>query len=351
MSHNQPGPYGNQPPQQPGPYGQQPQQPGPYGQPPQPGPYGQPPQAPQPGYGYPQQPPQAPPQAPQGVPPQQPNPYGQPPQQPPGGYSQPQQPGPYGQPPQAPYGQYPQQPPTGGGGGKKTLAIVLGAVVVVAALGVGGYFIFAGGDSGSGGGSVADDGAHKLTTPASVLGGEYKKSGGGTTSSGSFSQKDLEEAKAWGVTDPKSVNATYQAGSGATQKAINFGGIYGKIEDPEKVVDSLFSEMQRKSKSSTDTLGGAKVSFEGSPQKFTPSGFKNGVMKCQNAKYDMGSGSSSASGMPSSFKMPMCVWGDHSTVTYIMYSDAGAIVAKEETPLSEAADTTAKLRDEVRVPK
>src|SRR5436190_1888155 len=46
MSYNQPGPYGGQQPQQPGPYGQQPQQPGPYGQ--------QPP-APQPGYGYPQQ--------------------------------------------------------------------------------------------------------------------------------------------------------------------------------------------------------------------------------------------------------------------------------------------------------
>ncbi|MFF1376636.1 hypothetical protein [Streptomyces sp. NPDC058308] len=40
MSYNQPGPYGGQQPQQPGPYGQQPQQPGPYGQPPQ---------APQPG--------------------------------------------------------------------------------------------------------------------------------------------------------------------------------------------------------------------------------------------------------------------------------------------------------------
>ncbi|MGY0486565.1 hypothetical protein [Streptomyces sp. WG-D5] len=346
MSHNQPGPYGNQPPQQPGPYGQQPQQPGPYGQPQQPGPYGQPPQAPQPGYGYPQQPPQ---QAPQGVPPQQPNPYGQPPQQPPGGYGQPQQPGPYGQPQQAPYGQYPPAPPTGGGGGKKTLGIVIGAVVVVAALGVGGYFVL-GGDGGGSGSSVEDDGAHKLTTPATVL-GEYKKSSANASSSGTFSESDLAEAKKWGVTDPKSVNASYEAGTGTTAKAINFGGVYGEIEDPEKVVDSMFSEMKKKSEENGGTSAGAKVSFEGSPEKFEPAGFKNGVMKCQNAKYEMPGGSSSTSGVPSSFTMPMCIWGDHSTVTYIVYSDAGAIVAKEEQPLSEAADTTAKLREEVRVPE
>ncbi|MGP3979980.1 hypothetical protein [Streptomyces sp. KR80] len=81
----QPGPYGGQP-QQPGPYGGQSQQPGPYGQPPQP-PQGQPgygyPQqgAPVP----PQQAPQQPPQQsygypPPGQPPQQPGPYGQQPQ-------------------------------------------------------------------------------------------------------------------------------------------------------------------------------------------------------------------------------------------------------------------------------
>ncbi|MFD7877379.1 PQQ-binding-like beta-propeller repeat protein [Streptomyces sp. NPDC059766] len=62
----QPGPY-VQPPQQPGPYAPQPgpygqpAQPGPYAQPPQAGPYGQPqqpgPYGPQPGYGYPPQPP------------------------------------------------------------------------------------------------------------------------------------------------------------------------------------------------------------------------------------------------------------------------------------------------------
>jgi hypothetical protein len=115
---NQPRP--NQPPQQPGGFGQQPQQPPQYGQPPQPqaNPYGQPQQPPNPygqqqppsPYGQPQQPP-----SPYGQPPPPANPYGQQPggfgQQPPSPYGQPQQPpNPYGQQPPSPYGQ-PQQPP------------------------------------------------------------------------------------------------------------------------------------------------------------------------------------------------------------------------------------------------
>ncbi|WP_338699356.1 PQQ-binding-like beta-propeller repeat protein [Streptomyces sp. Q6] len=111
-----------------------------------------PPQAPpaQPGYGYPQQ--QQP--GPYGQPPQQPGPYaqqpgpyGQPPQQP-GPYAQ--QPGPYGQQPQ--YGYPPQQPPgapvppSGGGGVKgRTWAIAAGAVALLLVAG-GVVFAVVGGD-------------------------------------------------------------------------------------------------------------------------------------------------------------------------------------------------------------
>ncbi|MGW1122067.1 outer membrane protein assembly factor BamB family protein [Streptomyces tanashiensis] len=124
-----PGPYGQAPqpgygyPQQPGqpPYGQQPgqaPQPGPYGQPGQPGPYGQPAQP----YGYPQQ-----------GQPGQPGPYGL--GTPPG----PQGPG--GQ--QNPYGGYPTQPmyqgaptppPASGGGPFKGRTGVVAAVAAVAVL-------------------------------------------------------------------------------------------------------------------------------------------------------------------------------------------------------------------------
>ncbi|MFC9592767.1 PQQ-binding-like beta-propeller repeat protein [Streptomyces sp. NPDC056944] len=113
-----------------------------------PGPYGQ---APQPGYGYPQQPGQQPGQAPQPGPygqPAQPGPYGQPAPQP-YGYpqqgqpGQPGQPGPYGQ-QQSPYGGYPTQPmyqgaPTppqapGGGGPFKGRTGIVAAVAVAAVL-------------------------------------------------------------------------------------------------------------------------------------------------------------------------------------------------------------------------
>ncbi|WP_406096116.1 PQQ-binding-like beta-propeller repeat protein [Streptomyces sp. NBC_01013] len=132
--------------------------------PPQTPPPAQPPQAPaaQPGYGYPQQPPQAP-QPGYGYP-QQPGPYAQ---QQPGPYGQPQQPGPYGSQP-GPYGQpqqpgygYPQQQypgapvppgPAGPGGGnpfKGKPAVIIGAAVAaLLVIGGGVYLATSGGDDG-----------------------------------------------------------------------------------------------------------------------------------------------------------------------------------------------------------
>ena len=324
MSHNQPGPYG-EPPQQPGPYGQ-PAQPGPYGQPPQapqapqaapqPG-YGYPQQAPaQPGYGYPQQ---APPQPGYGYP-QQPDAYGQ---QPPAHGQQP----PYGQ---APYGV--PQPPAPGGGGKKT-AIVLGAVAVVAAIAVGAWFVLG---SGSGGGSdIADDGAHKLTAPATVLDGAYKKSGGSETSG--MTASEIKDAESWGVQNPKDVSAMYASGEGLTVKNMMFSGVYGSIDDPEKVVDAMFAKMKTESAKSSSADDGKLV---GSPQKFTPAGFDNGIMKCQEIE-------TAQSGRTT--KMPFCIWGDHSTLSYVLTYDLAAMTAGKSSTMEEAAELAAKFRQDVRV--
>ncbi|MFC3577561.1 hypothetical protein ACFOZ0_30720 [Streptomyces yaanensis] len=317
MSYNQPGPYGGQP-QQPGPYGQ-PGQPGPYGG--QPGPYGQPPQAPQPGYGYPQQTPPAPgygypQQAPQGVPPQQPNPYAQQPGQP------------YGQPP---YGQQPYgvpQPPAPGGG-KKTAAIVIGAVAVVAAIAVVAYFLL----SGSGGGSVADDGAHKLTAPATVINGTYKKAD--SSSSGEMTDSDVKDFESWGVKNPKDVSAGYTAGSGLSVKSLSFVGVYGTIDDPEKVVDAMFAKVKENAAKNS-----AEGKLVGSPQEFTPDGFENGVMKCQISE-----GTSSGK----TVQVPFCIWGDHSTVTYVISTDVAALAAGKGSSMQDAAALAAKLRNDVRV--
>ncbi|MFJ8827187.1 hypothetical protein ACIREE_36140 [Streptomyces sp. NPDC102467] len=331
MSHNQPGPYGGQP-----------QQPGPYGQQPQPGPYGQQPQAPQPGYGYPQQAPQPgygyPQQAPPGVPPQQPNPYGQP-QQP---YSQPQQPGPYGQQPQDVYGQYPPAPPQGGG--KKKTGLIIAAVAVVAAIGVGAYFVFGGG---GGGASVADDGAHKLTTPATVL-GEYKKDASNSSSGDGFDDQDMKDAEKNGLKNGKPVNAAYQVQDTSNPlgaKMLQFTGVYGEISDPEKVVDGMFAKAAlQATKDESDSEG--KAELVGSPTNYSTDDY---ILKCQELKYESKDSSSSSAGMPKTMHMPVCIWGDHSTAAVVIPLEVADMMAGKQPDLKASSDIATKLRTEVRV--
>ncbi|GHC42602.1 hypothetical protein [Streptomyces flavofungini] len=322
MSHNQPGPYGGQ---QPDPYGGgQPQQPGPYGQQPPQGPgYGYPQQQPQqPGYGYPQQ-------APQGVPPQQP-PYGQP-----------QQPGPYGQQPGASYGQVP-PPPPGGGGGKKT-GLIIGAVAVVAAIGVGAYFVLGGDDSGSA--KVKDDGPHKLTTPETVIDGEFKKDG---ASGGAFGGINTEKAEKAGVKNAKDVGADYQSGNKdnpLSVKALNFGGVYGEIDDPESVVDKMFANAKKEQAKGGGN--GPKTTVVGDPKSYNPSELDGAVMKCQEMKVDTsGSANSSA---PKETSAAVCIWGDHSTIGFTVNIDVASAMAGKSADLGDAAEKTAKLRKDARV--
>ena len=321
MSYNQPGPYGGQQPQQPGPYGGQP---GPYGQQPQqPGPYGQQPQAPQPGYGYPQQ-------APQGVPPQQ-QPYG---------YPQGQQPGPYGQQPQygAPQGPggFPPPPPAPK---KSKTGLIIGAVAVVAAIGVGAYFLLGGGGS-----SVADDGAHKLTTPETVL-TEYKKQPGKEGGD----KDSLKEAQQNGVKNATNVGASYQVKDPANPlggKMISFSGLYGEIDDPEKVVDNVFASIKAESEKDKgeSAAGDPKMNLEGSPQEFTPAELDGAVLKCQQAK----SKADPANSTPA-MAMTFCVWADHSTVGFVTPVNLADMLAGKAGSMEDAASITAKLRKEVRV--
>ncbi|MFD0444269.1 hypothetical protein ACFQ10_20195 [Streptomyces indonesiensis] len=327
MSYNQPGPYGQQP-QQPGPYGQggAASQPG-YGypqQPGQPGPYGQPQQPPQPGYGYPGQPQGQP--GPYG---QQPNPYAQ--QQP---YGQPGMPGPY------------QPGPGQGGGNKKGLAIAIGAVVVVAAV-VGGVLMFKGGDdSGGGGGKVADDGKrYKLTTPATVVSDYTKSSSGG----GGLTSSDADDFEKFGVTNPKTESAEYKSGEGMSAKQLQLNGVWGEVKDPEAVVDGAFSKIAQEAEKDPSTSNGMKAELVGSPETVTPSGFENAVMKCQNTKFTP-TGDSGSSGIPTKgFSIPICMWGDNSTVAYVVVSDAAAALSGKSMSLDEAGEITAKVRNDARV--
>ncbi|NUS13903.1 MAG: hypothetical protein HOY69_21260 [Streptomyces sp.] len=326
MSNNQPppNPYGQQPPQNP--YGQP--QPGGYGQP-QPG-YGQP-QQPQPGYGYPQP-----------APPAQPA-YGQP-QQPQPGYGYPQQAAqpPYGQvPPQGGYG-YGQQPmaPQGGGSGKRT-GIIIGAVVALAAIGAGVFFVT--NKSGSGDEPKNDGKKYKLITPDTVA-QDYKKSSDADTAGDGFDDKDKAHLKTLGVTDPQNVTAGYEKGSleSGSGTLLEFSGVYGTVKDPNKVVDGMFSYLatQAKTDKSTD---GSKTELVGSPEKVTPAGMDDAVMKCQNTKYTE---------KGKSFTTPVCLWADYSTVGYILPIDiaAASLGTGNGMSINDAADLAVKVRKDVRVP-
>jgi hypothetical protein len=314
MSYNQPppNPYGQQP--QGGGYGQP--QPGGYGQPqPQPGGYGQP--QPQPGYGYPQQAPQPG--------------YGQvPPQQP---YGQPQQP--YGQ--QPGYG-YPQQPaPPQGGGGKKT-GVIIGVVVALVAVGVGVFFATKGGGSG-GSTAIKNDGKqYKIVLPGTVA-SDYKKDDG--SDSTSLSDKEKSDFAKDGVQNPQGAGADYKSGSGLTVKALNFRGVYGTVKDPEKTVDAAFAEAAKE-----DDDSDGKTELQGSPQTFHPAGMDDAILKCQQMKYTP----TDSSGGPKSFTIPVCVWGDYSTVGVVGLSDAASILGGKTQSLSDAADVTAQVRKDTRVP-
>lgn len=217
-------------------------------------------------------------------------------------------------------------------------------MAVVAAIAVGAYLVI----GGSGGGSdVADDGAHKLTTPATVLSGEYEKSD--DADSGGFDESDVKDAEKHGVKNAKDVHSGYQAGDAETNplavKAINFMGVYGDIDDPEAVVDGMFTEMK---KSATEDDEGEAV---GSPKVYTPSGLDGAILKCQEVKYKdstSSTGSSSASA-PSEISMPVCIWGDHSTLGVIIHVDLADAMSGKSPDLASAAELTVKFRKDVRV--
>ncbi|MFI8386019.1 hypothetical protein [Streptomyces sp. NPDC085540] len=310
MSHNQPGPYGQQP-QQPGPYGQQPPPPGPYGQPaPQPNPYGQP-AAPQPGYGYPQQP---------GVPPQ--------------GYPQ--------QPPTPAYGYPQQQAPYGGQPPKKSKAgMIIGAVVALAVIAGGGWYFLGGGA----GGSVSDDTkGYKLVAPESV--DDFKKDP--KYKEKSFTDEDKKEAEAVGIKNPTKVGMGYETAKDPSNplagKLLNFSGLYGEVADPEKTVDGYFATAKLEAAKSDSKRS---VELIGSPKTMSPAGFKGAVMKCQEAKFI--SKDTTIKG-PKEFTLPICIWSDFSTVGTVTSMEVASLLSgKSGYTLEQTAELTAKLYNTSRV--
>ncbi len=292
-------------------------QPGPYGAPQQPNPYAQPP-----GYGYPQQP-------------QQPQP---------GGW------GP-GMPPPYP----PPVPPQGGGKGK-AIGIAVVALALVGAI-VGGVLVLAGGDrekkakadsptapassspSASASPSATPDGKrYKLVTPDTVA-GEYTRDT--TDTSSGFSSRDLARLTLLGVTNPQKATAVYKSGEDKrAQKTLRFTGAWGDdVRNPEAVVDGMFEDATKGAKNDTDP---SKIQFEGTPERMSPEGIGDAVMKCQMGKY-------ADTALPRPLRMPLCIWADKSTVGTVFALDTALMVQGQDLTLEEAAKRVTKLRQDVRV--
>jgi hypothetical protein len=83
----------------------------------------------------------------------------------------------------------------------------------------------------------------------------------------------------------------------------------------------------------------------GSPEAFTPDALDGAVLKCQETKFE----GDSSSGGPSKMSVPVCIWGDHSTLGVVIYADMASAMAGKSADLSGAADKAANFRKDVRV--
>jgi hypothetical protein len=206
--------------------------------------------------------------------------------------------------------------------------MVIGALVVVGAI-IGGVVLLGGGSGG--GGKVTDDGKiYKLTTPDTVL-GDYRSS---FHDVGSNRPLTSEQAQAFAMANGKGIS-TQWATVGEVKK-IRLLGAYGEVKDPEKSVDAYFSFLRAKSQ--TSGSNDSDVELVGTPERKSPEGLDNAVMKCQVIRPQE---------KPTDPKEPtqlsLCVWGDYDTV--------GAVAPSEEAKtvtLDQSAKAASDLRKEIR---
>ena len=219
-----------------------------------------------------------------------------------------------------PYGIPPKQPSSGAQG--RTIALAVGAAVLVAAV-AGGFAFFAGGD----------DARYELTSPARVA-AVFDRAGPGSSGPAlsAADRRSLERIP--GVGDPRPVAAEYGS---PDRRKLMLTGVWGRVGKPEQVVDATFLVL-------AESLAGQDTTPVGSPETVTPEGLDDAVMKCQRFRVRAPAGSSG----PSSVELPMCVWGDSSTVAAVLVIDPLAAVTGKVN-LSDTARTAAKVRADARV--
>ncbi|MFD3698044.1 hypothetical protein ACFWUZ_18150 [Streptomyces sp. NPDC058646] len=292
MSHDQSGPYGQQPPQV------------------QHVPYGQP--------------------APSGQ-----QPYGQ------QGWGPPQQIGSYGPPP-------PQSAPR-----RKTGLIITGATVALAVIAGGAYFVLGGnGDGESASSSAVADSTkgYGLVAPESV--DAYKKSGPGSAP-GELNAEQKKEAEGLGVRNARAVSGIYNAESSDPGKVggarLMFDGLYGDIPDPARALDNYFSGLAKKGLKGDGKTRGLQLQLVGTATTVKPAGFEGALMKCQDVKVTRESGAGPPKDGDKDFQYPVCAWADRSTlgganVVHLVQPMTGGKGASQE----EVAALTVRLYETAR---
>jgi hypothetical protein len=172
---------------------------------------------------------------------------------------------------------------------------------------------------------------------------DYTKSeGGGST----MDESDLKDAESWGVKDANDASAAYEAKNEENplaSKQLMFAGVYGTIDDPEKAVDAMFAHMKKESEK-----GGSDedVTLQGDPKEYKPDSLEGAIIKCQQAEFNNSDGGANE---PKKMNMTYCIWGDHSTLGWVMPMDLLDLAAGKSGDPEKAADLTAKFRKEVRV--
>ncbi|MFF1508952.1 hypothetical protein [Streptomyces sp. NPDC058326] len=268
--------------------------------------------------------PSRPPHAPYGgpvPPPQQPGAFGSPqgfPQQgfPPHGVP-PQYPGPgagvWGQPPMGP-------PPKKKLSAGAVVAIVLGSLVLVGGLG---YAAKAGLD-GVGVTGPFPEATHELVVPKTLLAGEYTL----VTDLSDTQGKEIEDTPDLTVKDAEAAVGQY---SGKDESVLVVSGMHGRIKNGEFTRGSIL-------KGAATEKGSTLVVR---PKDFTPAGY--GVtVRCQVTTSKDALGTTT---------LPMCAWGDDNTAAAVALVTPDAATADpEDIDLAALAETTVKIRAEIRKP-
>ncbi|MCZ7416494.1 MULTISPECIES: hypothetical protein [unclassified Streptomyces] len=172
----------------------------------------------------------------------------------------------------------------------------------------------------SGDDGVTDDGPHLLLPPEAA--GPFYRTGDAVLPEGSEGT-----VAAFGVEDATTVNANYATVDPLEPDVLEdpearfaiFAGAWGRVADPEAAVDAAFRQLAEDVADSP----GSRTTLKGAPERVTPQGAENAVVKCRLA---VGANVVTGERQETQF----CMWADHSTAGMVVVSRASGRTSTEE---------------------